>query len=215
MSNRIPGFEPNQCDGISFQRVSHFSFPAFAIAVRIKMQTDFDDSYPHQYESRLTLKNGKEVDLRPVRDTDGHLLIDMFGKMSAQSLYLRFLRRIYTLPEDMLHRFTHMDYDHEFALAAVIKEDGQESIIAVARYHYDPDDEVTDFAVAVRDDWQHLGLGRSLLTKIFAVGREHGISSFVSVIDPENKRFRRILAELGYQLKYSSQSGDFRVEIQV
>jgi acetyltransferase len=179
------------------------------------MSKALDRGYPPQYESRLTLKNGREVFLRPILPTDGDLLIDLFNRMSPQSIYSRFLRRLHALPEEMLHRFTHIDYDHEFALAAVVKDDGQDAIIAVGRYLYDPDDKVTDFAVAVRDDWQHLGLGKSLLAKIFAVGRDHGISSFVSVIDPENKRFRRILSELGYQVKYSSRSGDFRGEIHV
>ncbi len=171
-----------------------------------------DNSNLPQYESRITLENGTEVFIRPVLKTDGDLLIGLFHRMSPQSIYSRFLRRLYTLPEDLLHRFTHIDYHQEFALAAVIKEDAKDAIIAVARYHYDPEESVTDFAVAVRDDWQHLGLGRSLLNKIFAVGRDNGISVFVSVIDPENKRFRQILSKM--QLKYS-QGDDFRVEIQV
>jgi acetyltransferase len=179
------------------------------------MATTLSESYPSQYESWLMLKNGREVFLRPILRTDGHLLIDLFNKLSPQSRALRFLSQINVLSEDMLYRFTHVNYKSEFALVAVIKEDGKDVIIAVGRYGYDPQANLTDFGIAVRDDWQHQGLGKSLLVKIFAIGKEHGISRFGSVIDPYNNIIMHILGELGYEVKYSPQSGAYQVEILV
>lgn len=46
----------------------------------------------------------------------------------------------------------------QFALVGIIKEDGKDAIAAIARYGYFPEDKITDFGVAVRDDWQHLGI---------------------------------------------------------
>ena len=46
------------------------------------MKMSFSKGYPAQYESRLTLKNGREVFLRPVLQTDGDLLVDLFNKLS-------------------------------------------------------------------------------------------------------------------------------------
>jgi len=179
------------------------------------MPTTVTEGYPPQYESWLTLKNGREVFLRPILRTDEHLIVDLFNKMSPQSVYLRFLRNLHALPEDMIYRFTHINYDSEFALVAMIKEDGKDAIIAVGRYAYDPHEDVTDFGVAVRDDWQHLGLGKPLLVKIFDIGKEHGISHFVTMMDPQNNIMRQILLELGYDVKYSLRSGFFQVEIVV
>ena len=125
---------------------------------------------PHQpagrHEFRGILKTGKEVFLRPIRSSDGHLLVDLFNRMSAQSVYLRFLRRLDTLSENMIHQFLKINYHSDFALVAVVKEDEKDTIVAVGRYGYDPEEDSTDLAVAVRDDVQGEGLGELMLSKV-------------------------------------------------
>lgn len=174
-----------------------------------------NEGYPAQYESGLTLKDGREVFLRPILHADGPLLIDLFNRISPDSIYFRFLRRLHALPEDMIHRFTHVNYVSEFALVAVIREEGKDAIIAVVRYGYNPDDGHTDFAITVRDDWQHLGLGRSLMERMVSIGRDNGIPSLWSIIDARNNAMRRLLSGLGNEVKYSHQGGFLEVEIVV
>jgi acetyltransferase len=175
----------------------------------------FNEGYPAQYESRLTLKNGKTVFIRPILQTDGHLIVDLFNKLHDDSKYLRFLTPLNALPEDLLFRSTHIDYNNSFALAAVIQEDGKDSIIAVSRYSYDPKDNFADCAIVVRDDWQHNGLGKLLLGEIFAIGKEHGISGFISVIDSTNKIIKHIIRELDCEVKYSYINGSTKVTVLV
>jgi acetyltransferase len=179
-----------------------------------KVPTTFK-GYPAHYESRLTLKNGREVFLRPILPTDGHLLVDLFNQISPRSRYLRFLGRLPALPNEMLYHFTHLNYESEFALVGVIKEDGKDAIIAVGRYAHDPQEDLTDLAVAVRDDWQHGGLGKALLAKTIAIGKAHGICRFESMMDPQNTIIKQILFELGYEVKYRLRSGFLQVEIVV
>ncbi len=169
--------------------------------------------YPSQYESRVVLKNGEEVFIRPVRDTDGPLILDLFNRFSPRSVYQRFLSRLDKLPDDLLYHLTHLDYDSEFALAALIRENEKDAIIAVARYAHDAKDDFTDLAIAVRDDWQNLGLGQALLLKLVAIGKEHGISRYVSMMDPQNTIIKQTLQKLGYAVKYSFRSGFYEVEI--
>lgn len=179
------------------------------------MMSADNEKYPARYESRLTLKDGSDVLVRPVSSSDEALLKDLFGKLSSESQYLRFLRPLRALPEDMLFRLTHIDYDRNFALAAVIPEDGRESVIAVVRYGYDPDEKVTDFAIVVRDDWQGRGLGEILLRQIFAIGREHGITRFVSVMDSTNRIIKQMLRKLDCQVTYSYKQGGTQVEVRL
>ncbi len=171
------------------------------------------EDYPVEYESRLTLKNGREVFLRPILQTDEHLIVDLLNKLSADSIYLRFLRPLNSLPEELLFQLTHINYKSNFALVAVIQEDGKDSIIAVARYGYDPQEKVTDFAIVVRDDWQHCGLGKFLLSTLFAIGRKHGIFRFVSFVDSTNHIIKQLLRKLGYSVKYSYRKGSTQVEV--
>ena len=179
------------------------------------MSTSFTEGYPIQYESWLTLKNGRKVFLRPIQPTDGVLLVDFFSKISPQTRYLRFLRHLDAIPDDLLYHFTHVDYVNEFALIGVIEEEGNNAVIGIARYANDPHENAADLAVTVRDDWQHFGLGKTLLVKIIDIGREHAVCRFKSMIDPQNNIIRQILLELGYEVKYSLRIGFFEVEIVV
>jgi hypothetical protein len=169
--------------------------------------------YSSQYESWLTLKNGEKVFLRPILKTDEKLIVDLFSRLHPDDIYLRFLRPLNALPDELLFQLIHIDYNKSFALVAVTLENGKNSIIAVARYGYDPMENITDFAVIVRDDWQHDGLGKSLLLKIFAIGKQHGISCFVSIIDSTNYIIKQILRKIGYRVKYSYRNGSIQVEV--
>ena len=179
------------------------------------MSTTVIEGYPSQYESRLTLKDGREVFLRPILPSDEHLLVDLFNRMSPLSRYLRFLSHLQALPEELLYHLTHIDYDNEFALVSVVEEDGNDAIIAVSRYALDKDENIADLALAVRDDWQHLGLGKSLLSRIITIGKEHGISRFGSMMDFQNNIVKKMLLELDYEVKYYFRGGVYQVEIVV
>ncbi len=171
--------------------------------------------YPSRYESRLTLKNGKEVLIRPILQTDSDLIIDIFNRISPRSTYQRFLTKLEVLSEDMLHHFTHIDYETDFALVAVVEEGDSDAVIAVARYMYDPAEDNTDLGLTVRDDWQNLGLGKTLLEMLVSVAGKHGISRFRSMMDAGNTIMEKILKDLGYEVKYSLRSGFYEVEILV
>jgi acetyltransferase len=173
------------------------------------------ENYPAQYENRLTLKNGGEIFVRPIRQTDEQLIVDLFKKLSDRSIAFRFLRRLDVLSQDMLHQFTHINYNDQFALAGIVAEDGRDAIVAVARYSYSPQDNSAELAIAVRDDWQHLGLGKLLLKQVVEIGKEHGIYRFGGMIDPRNRIIMKVLVDLGYKVDYSLRSGVFEVEILV
>ncbi|MGV8057849.1 MAG: GNAT family N-acetyltransferase [Smithellaceae bacterium] len=177
------------------------------------MKTSHKEQYPSQYKNRVTLKNGREVLLRPILENDGPLLVDLFNKLSSSARHLRFLGYLADLPEQVLFNFTHVNYDSAFALVAAIEEDGKEAIIAVGRYAYDPDEHCTEFAIAVRDDWNHYGLGKLLLKKTFDVGKAHGISRFVGLIDSQNHVMLQLIKELGYEVKSSPRNGIIKAEI--
>ena len=168
-----------------------------------------------QYETRMALKNGKTVPVRPVLPTDESFIVDLLNKLSSDSIYLRFLRPVRTLPKELLFHLTHLDYQNNFALAAVIREDEKDAVIAVARYGYDPQEHLTDFAIVVRDDWQHYGLGKQMLSRIFAIGRQQGIFRFVSIVDSTNIPMKRTLRGLDYTVNYSYEKGFTQVEVLV
>jgi acetyltransferase len=113
----------------------------------------------------------------------------------------------------MLHRFTHVDYEGEFALVAVIRENGRDAVIAVARYALQDKEEPADLALAVRDDRQNLGLGTVLLGKLVDIGKERGITRYKSMMDTGNTAMKRVLAALGCRVSYANSDGVYTVTV--
>jgi acetyltransferase len=171
------------------------------------------DDYPYEYVEWITLKNGRRVLLRPIRPSDRRLLIDLFRRLSPQTIYRRFLSHVRELPEDWLDRFTLMNYKSDFALAATIEEDGEEHIISVCRYHYSIYTENTELAMVVRDDWQGLGLGKTIASRLFEIARKNDIHQFEGMLDPTNEAITKIFNSIGCKYTLTLRSGFFFILI--
>ncbi|MEA2060915.1 MAG: GNAT family N-acetyltransferase [Thermodesulfobacteriota bacterium] len=171
------------------------------------MKPAANGQYPGQYESIITLDSGTLVFLRPVKKSDHDLLVHLFNKMSSQSVYHRFLRHLKSLPENMVFQLTHINYSTDFALIAVVGERARDAAIAVGRYGYDSDEDCTELAVSVRDDWQHDGLGILLLSRIVNIANDHGISNFTGLMDTGNRGIQKLLKILGYKVQYFPENG--------
>ena len=172
------------------------------------------EPYPSRYEAWVTLRDETKVFLRPVKTTDGLLLLELLKKLSPSSVYLRFLSSMPDLPENLLFRFTHVDYKRDFGLVALSNVEDSSAIIGVGRYAYNLERERPELAVVVRDDWQGKGLGSILLMKVINIGRENGFSCFEATIDPENQIILNIFKRSGYDYKvYHREQGVYHIEI--
>jgi len=60
------------------------------------------------------------------------------------------------------------------ALAATTMLGGGETLIGVARYVRDKNDDSAEFALVVADSWQGRGIGRRLLAKLIEAARRRG-----------------------------------------
>jgi RimJ/RimL family protein N-acetyltransferase len=176
-------------------------------------QNSSPGTYPYEYEEWITLKNGSRVFLRPIKPTDRRLLVELFNRLSQQTIYRRFLSHIRQLPEQWLDRFTILNYTSDFALAATTVDGDEERIISVCRYHYNIHTENTELAMVVQDDWQNLGLGTKIASKVFNIARRNNIHQFEGVLDPTNEAITKILNNLSCSYTLTLRSGFFFILI--
>jgi acetyltransferase len=85
------------------------------------------------------------------------------------------------------------------ALAATAMLDG-ETLIGVARYVLDKNDESAEFAIVVADAWQGRGIGRRLLGKLIEVARERGLRRLYGEILATNRPMLELVRKLGFKL---------------
>ena len=74
--------------------------------------------YPRKYIAQRTLKNGVQVDLRPIKPEDEPSFNELFKSLSEESVRFRFFQIIKEMSHDTLSRYCNLDYDREIAIIA-------------------------------------------------------------------------------------------------
>ncbi len=143
--------------------------------------------YPFKYEKNITLKNGTEIHIRPVRGEDESAMRVFFESLSEESVFYRFGQRRINMPHTNLARFCQVDYDRDLAFLAVAR--GQEEVvIGDMQLHRFVDLENAEFSLTVADTWQGLGIGRILLDYCITVAGDIGIKTLWMDVIKDNWR---------------------------
>ena len=156
-----------------------------------------------QYKFTVILRDGSTMRVRPIRPEDDVKLLDLYRRLSPQSLYNRFL--IVPDPDPSKAAYlTHVDYHNHFALVGEVSEE----IVAVARYFRiggHPDRAEAAFTVA--DDYQRQGIGQQMLALLSHVAFEQGITTLEGHVLSQNRPMMKVLSQSGFSLKQRVESG--------
>jgi acetyltransferase len=160
--------------------------------------------YPADLIDVVTL-NGERVVIRPVLPQDEDLTTAFFGGLSATARQQRFLSAMRSLPAGLVKRLTQVDYTEHLALVAEVFRNGRETVIAEARYARGADRSVAEFAVAVAEPWQGLGLARLLLGKLIERAAHSGVRRLVGETLASNERMLKLAHSAGFAIKRSAE----------
>lgn len=147
--------------------------------------------------SLATLRDGRQVMLRKIREEDKAGLLAAFHRLCADSRYTRFMASLRELPEAMLESATHPAPERECALVA-LPADGAGTIVGGARYAAGPGSDVCEFAVTIDDDWHGLGLARCLMQALIGAARAGGYRCMEGYVLASNRAMRGLAHRLGF-----------------
>ena len=150
--------------------------------------------YPDGLQRQIEV-GGQPVTLRAIRPQDGPAIAVMVEASSAEDVRLRFRSGFRTLPPGWPERLSQIDYDREMAL---VVDDG-EKIIGVSRLAGDPQGQTAEFALMVRTDQQHKGLGRLLLSEILDYAAAKGLAEVWGDVARENTAMLTTAKSLGFE----------------
>jgi len=169
---------------------------------------------PSRWPERVTLRDGSEVEIRPVRPSDKQLLRDGFTRLSAESRYRRFLVPMPRLSARLVRYLTEVDHhDHE-ALGALAVGSGEP--IGIARYvRSEEGGEAAEVAVAVVDDWQGRGVATALLTRLADRAHEEGIARFTATCLAGNEEALELVGDLGATRTTAVDSGLVEAQVEL
>jgi RimJ/RimL family protein N-acetyltransferase len=146
---------------------------------------------------RLTLRDGRIVDVRPLQRSDREGLAAAVRRLSDQTRYLRFATAKPRLSKRQLDFLVDVDHRRHEAIVAI--DPTTKHGVAVVRYIQVPGEpDVAEIAATVTDDWQGHGLGTALLAQLAARARENGYSSLRASVLASNHRSIAMLLAAGF-----------------
>jgi GNAT superfamily N-acetyltransferase len=167
--------------------------------------------YPVALESEITVGPGRTFGLRPIRSEDAEKLVTFHQHLSSDSIYRRYFSFHPELSRDEVTRFTQVDYDNRLAL---VIEDGDQ-LVAVARYDRLALTTTAEVAFIVRDDYQHLGLGRRLLADLATAAWSRGIRTFTAVTLCRNRAMMSVFLHSGFPMTSSVSQGEISLRLSI
>jgi len=152
-----------------------------------------ESQYPRDLERDVTLKDGTELHLRPIRPEDALRLTDFYSRLSRHSAYQRFFTVMKRLPPDWACLLATVDYRRRLALVAERGPAPAPELVGVGRYEPTEDPDTVEVAFVVQDGLQGLGLGSILLRHLLEAAEARGIHRFRAYVLADNTRMLDLL----------------------
>jgi acetyltransferase len=149
--------------------------------------------YPEEYVRSVTLKDGSQVLLRPIRPEDEPMWHEHLKHCSQRSIWQRFRYLFKESTHEMATRFCFVDYDRTMAIVAEVNAAGMRQIIGVARLVADADRSAAEYAILLADDWQGRGLGSILTDFCFEICTKWGVDRVYAETTIDNQSMQKIL----------------------
>lgn len=147
---------------------------------------------PPEFRSAIVLKDGTQINFRPVHPTDEENMMELFYALSQETIYYRFMSRAKRIQRQEIMDFVFINHRSDVAIAATIPEPHGDDIIGVGRYYLDETTNMAEVAFVVRDDWQNRGIGTALLKHLIVIAKRNGIRGFTAEVLRANVAMQRV-----------------------
>jgi acetyl coenzyme A synthetase (ADP forming)-like protein len=168
-------------------------------------------TYPAHFESDVVLRNGRTLHIRPVKPEDRDTLLEFYGAMSRDSLYMRFFD-VRTPDAALRDSPTSVDYETDFG---VVGELGGR-LAGIAHYFRSRKNPAqAEVAFAIADHAQGCGLGTRLLEKLVDIARTKRIEMFRAEVLPENQKMLDVFLCSGFNVTSKTDEGAVSVSFPI
>ena len=157
--------------------------------------------YPSELVRKTQLNDGTDIVIRPIRPEDADMEARFVRELSKEAKYFRFMSAIRELSQEMLVRFTQIDYHNEMALIAVRPDADGDEQIGVARYVTNPDKVSCEFALVVSDQWQSRGIAHILMQELMEVARDRNLEKMQGQVLGNNTKMLELVESLNFQIR--------------
>lgn len=150
--------------------------------------------------------DGDTLELRPLWPEDWRQLADGTGRVSEESLHMRFFN-VPPMTERTFRQFTLTDHGAKFAWGAFVGG----VLIGIGRHALQAEDRRdAELAVLVADDYQGRGVASRLVAAVAAAADAHGADHLTALARAENEPVQRLLERFGAHWERGDEDGTVR-----
>ena len=164
----------------------HGSNPRFAIA-----------PYPKSWERRITLHDGAEIFVRPVRPEDEGLYRAFFESVAPEDLRLRFFAPVKEFSHAFVARLTQIDYARALALCA---QDKNGAMVGGVRLIKNAEATAGEYAILLSGAYKGRGLGWNLMKLIIEYAEDEGLLAVEGQVMGGNHNMLSMCEQLGFNV---------------
>jgi acetyltransferase len=146
------------------------------------------------------------VQIRPIRADDRDELSRFYAGLSTDSRYARFHSVSRGIGKEAADVFCGPDHEHREGLVAEIVRADSDGVAIVGHLCLEPCEAGFEMAIAVADDWQRCGVGRSLLSTALDWAADHGIAQLRASMLSTNSAILGLIASLDCPIRLSAPS---------
>src|SRR4051794_28239848 len=117
------------------------------------------------------LTDGRAVSIRPLEGRDADALVAAVVNADPMDLRRRFMG-VPPPPSYLVRQLKRADGVHDLALGAF---DDRGRLVGVAQFDRADDEPTAEVAIEIAKDWQHVGLGTRMMTRLAALALEQGV----------------------------------------
>lgn len=161
---------------------------------------------------RVRLRDGREVTLRAIRESDAPAIERAFDQLSPTSRYHRFMQHKKQLNPEALERGVHRRPGEDFAFVAAApgaeaaegaERAGGEEIVGAAQYVLsgDGDPGLCEFAITLAEGWRGSGLATQLMRCLLRRARYDGYAAMEGLVLAENQPMLALARKLGFSVE--------------
>jgi RimJ/RimL family protein N-acetyltransferase len=157
-------------------------------------------NYPKEWEKRLTLRNGKQVFLRPELSTDTEMIWEMFSTLSEESLR----NLVLPITRERVEGWTaNIDYGKNLSILALVDEEKKRIVGASSLSFYQAEAlrHKAELGLTVHDDYQNLGLGTTMTLHLLEIARMKGLKKVFLSVNADNSKAIHVYGKCGFEIE--------------
>ena len=175
-------------------QIAHPKFREELIEFAKKRHYIFKDQLPpssedllflEEYKRNFTLKNGKNVEFRPLLPSDEFAYRNFFYSLQEKTIYFRFFYRMQLFSHEVVQKqWAAVDYRKNMSIVGLVQKGGHKEIMAIGSYA--DDGGRAEVAFVVREDFQGMGTASYMIKMLEDIARENDYSGFTATVLKEN-----------------------------